>query len=87
MHKKFIGIENKNRALKHHICYNCVESFKHDEEEVTVIPPKHYSYDWMPQFLHHLTEVATIEFHNEYYNKMVHLKSKTKSWQGASFGI
>ena len=78
IHQKFIEIENKHRTIEHNICYSHIERLKHDEEEVTVIPTKCYSYYWTPQFLHKLPEVATIKSDNKNYNKIAHLKSKTK---------
>ena len=87
MDQNFIEIQKNHRALKHHICYNHIDRLKYDEEEVAVVPPRYYSYNWMPKFLHQLPEIVTIESHNKYYNKMSHLKSKTKPWQGASFNM
>ena len=86
-HQKFIEIKNKHRKFKYHVCYNDIDMFKYVEEEVTLIPTKHYYCNWIPKFLHQLPEVVTIESHNKCYDKMAHLKSKTKSWQGASFGM
>ena len=52
-----------------------------------MISPKYYSYNWTPQFPRQLPEVVTTELHNNHYNKTAYLKSKTKVWQGASFGM
>ena len=76
MHQNSIEIENKYCTLKHNIYYNYIDSFKHDEDEVIMIPPKYYSYNWIPQFLHQIPELATIELHNECYYKIVYLNPK-----------
>ena len=87
MYQKFIEIESNHRALKYHICCDHIGRFEHDEEKVTLIPPEYYSCDGMPQFLYQTLEVVAMESHNNHYDKMVLLKSKTKSWQCASFGM
>ena len=79
MHQKLTEIESKNYILKHHICYNHIDRFKHYEEEVAVVPPECYSLNWIEQFLYQIPELVTIKLHNEDHDKMVHLKYKIKS--------